>query len=101
MVRATRTSMRVKPNAERRTRNAEQKRDRSFRVPTSGFRIRSPCPIEPLAAVNDGHQVGHIRRLLLRQRDSIQRPLGPLDVGDQLADRMTPQPVVELTSLQE
>jgi len=40
-------------------------------------------------------------RLLLRQGDSIQRPLGPLDVHDQLADGLTAQSAIELVSLEE
>jgi len=38
---------------------------------------------------------------LLRQRDSIQRPLRPLDVRNDLTEWMSPEPAVELGTREE
>src|SRR5207245_11291876 len=75
MVRATKTSTRAKP---RRSRTISQ-----------------------LPPIHDRDEVLHLRRLRLRQRDAIEGPLGPLDTGDELADRIAAQPAVELVALEE
>src|SRR5690348_13175280 len=76
MVSATTTSMRLNPPRASRT-------------------------ISRLRSMHDGHQVLHSRRYGLRQRDPVQRPLGPLDVDDELAHRMAAQPTIELIALEE
>src|SRR5205823_14706948 len=85
---ATRTSMREKP--------------RRARPRAAGLRPRVRLRNTViLGAIRDRHEIFDRRRALLGERDPIQRALGPLDVRDQLADRMAAQAPVELVALEQ
>src|SRR5919108_6045780 len=74
MVRATRISTRVKPPSRR-----------ICRLPPKYHR----------------HQILHLRRAPLQNRDPIQRALRPLDVRDELADRVATKLPIKLVPFQQ
>src|SRR5438034_205199 len=96
IVSATRTSTSVKPASfDVGAQHAAPLRG------TSPASIAASRSISRLPPIHDRHQILYLRRLLLRDSDPIQRPLGSLDVDDQVADRMTAQPAIELVPLEQ